>query len=85
MGGQVLERVEESAELVHVETVENLGRLAQPEVAHRPRPRAREVTGKLSGSALMRDLTHAQCLIDATVGAVSVPVTLKMRLGPRFR
>ncbi len=42
---------------------------------------AREVTGKQSGSALMRDLAHAQCLIDATVGAVSVPVTLKMRLG----
>lgn len=42
---------------------------------------AREVTGKLSGSALMRDLDHAVSLIDAVVGAVSVPVTLKMRLG----
>jgi tRNA-dihydrouridine synthase B len=42
---------------------------------------AREVTGKLSGSALMRDLDHAQRLIEAVVGAVSVPVTLKMRLG----
>lgn len=42
---------------------------------------AREVTGKLSGSALMRDLDHALTLIDATVGAVGVPVTLKMRLG----
>ncbi len=42
---------------------------------------AREVTGKLSGSALMRDLDHAIGLIDATVGAVSVPVTLKMRMG----
>ena len=42
---------------------------------------AREVTGKLSGSALMRDLDHAQSLIAAVVAAVSIPVTLKMRLG----
>jgi nifR3 family TIM-barrel protein len=42
---------------------------------------AREVTGKLSGSALMRDLDHALSLIDAVVSAVRVPVTLKMRLG----
>jgi nifR3 family TIM-barrel protein len=42
---------------------------------------AKEVTGKLSGSALMRDLDHAVGLIDAVVGAVRVPVTLKMRLG----
>ena len=42
---------------------------------------AREVTGKLSGSALMRDLDHALSLIDAVVRAVRVPVTLKMRLG----
>ena len=42
---------------------------------------AREVTGKLSGSALMRDLDHALGLIEAVVGAVNVPVTLKMRLG----
>lgn len=42
---------------------------------------ARKVTNGLSGSALMRDLDHAMQLIDATVGAVSVPVTLKMRLG----
>jgi len=42
---------------------------------------AKHVTGKESGSALMRDLDHALTLIDATVGAVSVPVTLKMRLG----
>ncbi|MEQ1671798.1 MAG: tRNA-dihydrouridine synthase family protein, partial [Hyphomicrobium sp.] len=42
---------------------------------------AKEVTGKLSGSALMRDLDHAQALIKAVVAAVSVPVTLKMRLG----
>src|SRR5688572_18342590 len=42
---------------------------------------AREVTGGMSGSALMRDLDHAQRLIEATVGASKVPVTLKMRLG----
>jgi tRNA-dihydrouridine synthase B len=42
---------------------------------------AKEVTGKLSGSALMRDLDHAQSLIKAIVGAVAIPVTLKMRLG----
>jgi nifR3 family TIM-barrel protein len=42
---------------------------------------AKEVTGKLSGSALMRDLDHAQSLIEAVVAAVDVPVTLKMRLG----
>jgi nifR3 family TIM-barrel protein len=42
---------------------------------------ARYVTGAQSGSALMRDLDHALRLIEATVGAVSVPVTLKMRLG----
>ena len=42
---------------------------------------AREVTGKLSGSALMRDLDHALSLIEAVVRAVRVPVTLKMRLG----
>jgi nifR3 family TIM-barrel protein len=42
---------------------------------------AKEVTGKLSGSALMRDLDHAESLIKAVIGAVRVPVTLKMRLG----
>ena len=42
---------------------------------------ARHVTGGQSGSALMRDLDHALTLIEATVNAVSVPVTLKMRLG----
>jgi tRNA-dihydrouridine synthase B len=42
---------------------------------------ARHVTGGESGSALMRDLDHALTLIEATVAAVSVPVTLKMRLG----
>ena len=42
---------------------------------------AREVTGGLSGSALMRDLDQAERLIAAAVGATDVPVTLKMRLG----
>jgi len=42
---------------------------------------AREVTGKQAGSALMRDLDHASKLIEAVVGAVGVPVTLKMRIG----
>jgi len=42
---------------------------------------ARMVTNIAAGSALMRDLDHALTLIEATVGAVGVPVTLKMRLG----
>jgi tRNA-dihydrouridine synthase B len=42
---------------------------------------AKHVTNGASGSALMRDLDHALTLIDAVVGAVRVPVTLKMRLG----
>ncbi len=42
---------------------------------------AKKVTGGYSGSALMRDPDHALTLIEATVKAVSVPVTLKMRLG----
>src|SRR3954463_10549369 len=42
---------------------------------------AKHVANRQSGSALMRDLDHALTLIEATVGAVSVPVTLKMRLG----
>jgi nifR3 family TIM-barrel protein len=43
-------------------------------------PSKRVING-YAGSALMRDLDHALVLIEATVGAVSVPVTLKMRLG----
>jgi nifR3 family TIM-barrel protein len=42
---------------------------------------ARYVIGAQSGSALMRDLDRALSLIEAAIGAVSVPVTLKMRLG----
>ncbi len=41
----------------------------------------KRVTGGLAGSALMRDLDHAAALIAAAVAAVSVPVTVKMRLG----
>lgn len=42
---------------------------------------AKRVTTGYSGSALMRDLDHALSLIEATVNAVRVPVTLKTRLG----
>ncbi len=42
---------------------------------------SKQVTNGASGSALMRDLDHALTLIEATVTAVRVPVTLKMRLG----
>ena len=42
---------------------------------------AKKVTGGLSGSALMKTPDHAMTLVDAVVGAVDVPVTLKMRLG----
>lgn len=42
---------------------------------------AKKVTSGYSGSALMRDLDHALTLIEATVGAVDIPVALKMRLG----
>ncbi|KPQ08298.1 MAG: tRNA-dihydrouridine synthase B [Rhodobacteraceae bacterium HLUCCA12] len=42
---------------------------------------AKKVVGGLSGSALMRDLDLALRLIDAVVGAVDVPVSLKTRLG----
>jgi nifR3 family TIM-barrel protein len=41
----------------------------------------RHVTTGWSGSALMRDLDHAISLVEATVQASPVPVTLKMRLG----
>jgi tRNA-dihydrouridine synthase B len=42
---------------------------------------AKEVTGALSGSALMREPELAAQLIAAAVNATSRPVTLKMRLG----
>jgi tRNA-dihydrouridine synthase B len=42
---------------------------------------AKKVTSGYSGSALLKDLDHALGLIEAVVGAVDVPVTLKTRLG----
>jgi tRNA-dihydrouridine synthase B len=42
---------------------------------------SKKVTNGAAGSALMRDLDHALALIETTVAAVRVPVTLKMRLG----
>ncbi len=42
---------------------------------------AKKVTNGYSGSALLRDPDHALRLIEAVVGAVTVPVTLKTRLG----
>ncbi len=42
---------------------------------------AKRVTGGYAGSALMRDPDLALRLIEATVKAVSIPVTLKTRLG----
>ncbi len=42
---------------------------------------AKRVTGGEAGSALMRDLRHAATLIRATVAAVTIPITVKMRLG----
>lgn len=42
---------------------------------------AKEVTGALSGSALMRDEELASRLIGAAVAGTTRPVTLKMRLG----
>ncbi|MGE0595106.1 MAG: tRNA dihydrouridine synthase DusB [Hyphomonadaceae bacterium] len=42
---------------------------------------AKSVTTGYSGSALMREPDHALALIDATISATRLPVTLKMRLG----
>jgi nifR3 family TIM-barrel protein len=42
---------------------------------------AKKVVNGYSGSALMRNLDHAVALIEAVVGAVAIPVTLKTRLG----
>ncbi len=41
----------------------------------------KKVVNGYAGSALMRDLQHAKSLITATVNAVKLPVTLKMRTG----
>ena len=42
---------------------------------------AKKVANGWSGAGLLRDLDHALRLIEAVVAAVSVPVTLKTRLG----
>src|SRR6516162_6727749 len=42
---------------------------------------ARRVSGALAGAALMRDLDRAERIVASVVQAVSVPVTVKMRLG----
>ena len=42
---------------------------------------AKKVTGGFSGSALMRDEKLAAQIIQETVRAVKIPVTLKMRMG----
>ncbi|MEX1035630.1 MAG: tRNA dihydrouridine synthase DusB [Sneathiella sp.] len=41
----------------------------------------KKVTAGMAGSSLMRDLDHAARILKATVDAVSIPVTLKMRTG----
>jgi tRNA-dihydrouridine synthase B len=41
----------------------------------------RKVVNGEAGSALMRDLKLAAAIVEATVNAVNVPVTLKMRMG----
>ncbi|MEH6546149.1 MAG: tRNA dihydrouridine synthase DusB [Sneathiella sp.] len=41
----------------------------------------KKVTSGMAGSSLMRDLDHAANILKATVEAVSIPVTLKMRTG----
>lgn len=41
----------------------------------------KKVTSGMAGSSLMRDLDHAAKILKATVEAVNIPVTLKMRTG----
>ncbi len=41
----------------------------------------KKVVNGEAGSALMRDLGHARKILEATVKAVAIPVTLKMRTG----
>jgi tRNA-dihydrouridine synthase B len=42
---------------------------------------SKSVTSGMCGSALMREPDHAMRLVEATVNATKLPVTLKMRLG----
>lgn len=42
---------------------------------------AKRVTGGVAGAALMRDLDLATRLVRSVIGAVKIPVSLKMRLG----
>ncbi|MDE2335480.1 MAG: tRNA dihydrouridine synthase DusB [Rhodospirillales bacterium] len=44
-------------------------------------PVKKVAVGQMAGSALMRDETAAAAILEATVRAVDVPVTLKMRTG----
>jgi tRNA-dihydrouridine synthase B len=44
-------------------------------------PVKKVAVGQMAGSALMRDERAAAAILEATVNAVSVPVTLKMRMG----
>ena len=44
-------------------------------------PVKKVAVGQAAGSALMRDEVGARAILDATVKAVDVPVTLKMRMG----
>ena len=44
-------------------------------------PVKKVAVGQMAGSALMRDETAAARILEATVKAVDVPVTLKMRMG----
>ena len=44
-------------------------------------PVKKVAVGQTAGSALMRDELAAAAILEATVNAVSVPVTLKMRMG----
>lgn len=41
----------------------------------------KKVVNGFAGSALMKDLQHARSILEATVKAVTIPVTLKMRTG----
>ena len=43
---------------------------------------AKKVCGKLGGSALLSDIGLVEDILEAVVGAVDIPVTLKIRTGP---